>query len=307
MEKSLSINSFDKIKPRFVDLVNEQTFLKEASFALQAFNKNAYLNKATTASKLNAVMNVAQTGLSLNPVTKYAYLVPRYTGGNIECVLEPSYQGLVKLVTDTGSARNVYCFPVYEGDIFEETLGTTIEIKHVPKRESTKIKLFYAVAILHDGSKQVEVMTIEQINEIRDKSDSYKAFVNGKAKSAIWDTNYSEMGRKTVIKRIVKYLPKTDQYERLATAIELDNSDYQASETQISLIEQLLPTANLGDKESEMIYLELATMSAIRATELINRFKENQISPVDAGTNYGMKEVHEKLDSMGLPNAKKNI
>lgn len=67
------------------------------------------MNGATTTSKLQAVFNVALTGLTLNPTLKLAYLVPRYNNASreLEVHLEPSYQGLVKLVTDTGSAKSV--------------------------------------------------------------------------------------------------------------------------------------------------------------------------------------------------------
>jgi len=98
-------DQFKLIEDRFVALTNADTFTKECSFALQHFGKNSYLNGSTTESKLQAVMNVAQVGLTLNPVLKLAYLVPRFSNGKVECFLEPSYQGLVKLVTDTGSAR----------------------------------------------------------------------------------------------------------------------------------------------------------------------------------------------------------
>jgi len=299
-------HAFEVIKNDFIQLVDEKTFLIEASFAMQAFAKNKYLNSSTDASKLVAVMNVAQTGLSLNPVTKYAYLVPRRNGSNVECHLEPSYQGLVKLVTDTGSAKNVYCYPVYEGDEFEEILGTTIELVHKPKRTSTDLLLVYAVAILHDGSKQVEVMTVEQINAIRDKSESYKSFKKGNSKSCIWEDYYIEMARKTVIKRIVKYLTKTDQYGKLATAIELDNQDYQASEWQLNMLLQLLPTANLTGKESDLIYSQVETMTSSDCQEYINRFRENKMSPIQAGEPYDMGDLHKDMNEKGLYNAKKD-
>ena len=52
-------DQFKAIQPRFVELTNEETFLKECSFALQHFNKNDFLAKSTTESKMEAVMNVA--------------------------------------------------------------------------------------------------------------------------------------------------------------------------------------------------------------------------------------------------------
>ena len=96
--------SFAKIQSNFLKLADEKTFQKEVSFAVQILNKNSYLAGTSKVSILQAIYNTALTGLTLNPVLKLAYLVPRAG----ECCLEPSYQGLIKLITDTGSATTVY-------------------------------------------------------------------------------------------------------------------------------------------------------------------------------------------------------
>lgn len=288
---------FDRIKSDFVALIDENTFKKEVSFAIQAFNGNSYLNGTTTESKLRAVMNISQTGLTLNPVLKLAYLIPRTINGKRECCLDPSYQGLVKLITDTGSARNVYSHLVYKGDIFEESLGTSVELIHKPKRESKEITNVYAVAVLQDGQKQIEVMTIEQVNEIRDKSESYKAFKNGKNKICIWELHYGEMARKTVIRRLCKYLPKTDQWERLAQANELIDQDYKSSWGQREMASGLLDTSVYDERQRHEISMEIEIMTSSRASEIIQDLKNNQLNPVESGVNYGQKDIQKQLDN----------
>ena len=124
--------SFAKIQSNFLKLADEKTFQKEVSFAVQILNKNSYLAGTSKVSILQAIYNTALTGLTLNPFLKLAYLVPRAG----ECCLEPSYQGLIKLITDTGSATTVYSYPVYKGDHFKISLGTSIDIEHEPKFES---------------------------------------------------------------------------------------------------------------------------------------------------------------------------
>src|SRR5210317_678093 len=182
MEIATVKTDLDKIKTRFTDLVGEDTWSKESSFALQAFRKNPRLMDCNPETILESVLNVAQIGLTLNPASKMAYLVPRYNSGSFQCVLEPSYQGLVKLVTDTGSVHSVACHPVYAEDEFEVTLGTSPEIIHKPKfgeRRDSDITHVYAVADL-GTTKQIEVMTILEVKEIMAKSESYKAYKNGK-------------------------------------------------------------------------------------------------------------------------------
>lgn len=290
---------FDLIEERFTMLSDEKTFLKEISFAMQLFKSNAYLNKSTKESKLECVVNLAQTGLTLNPVLKYAYLVPRSVRDGqdyvIKCHVEPSYQGLVKLVTDTGSAKTIYAHVVYEGDVFKTTLGTSVEIQHEPQYKSTDITHVYAVALLHDGTKQVEVMTLEQIDAIRDMSESYKSFKKGNAKSCIWNDHFEEMAKKTVIKRLVKYLPKTNMFEKLKTAIEIDNVDYGASDAQLDFIDSLIMTAAIDPDELESIEREKSYMTGDRAKELIEYLKANQLDPIHAGVNYNQTDIKNKL------------
>ncbi len=282
--------SFAKIQSNFLKLADEKTFQKEVSFAVQILNKNSYLAGTSKVSILQAIYNTALTGLTLNPVLKLAYLVPRAG----ECCLEPSYQGLIKLITDTGSATTVYSYPVYKGDHFKISLGTSIDIEHEPKFESEEIEKFYAVGILHDGTRQVEVMTLAQVNEIRATSESYKSFKKGKGYGCIWESHFSEMGRKTVLRRMVKQLPKTERWDKLGEAIQLDQSDYGITDGQFGMIESLLISAKIPAQESEKIYQELNTMSKDGATECIKHLQENQQTFQDGATDN--KALNAELD-----------
>lgn len=299
-EIQLIKKEFSKIQTRFTSLTNEETFIKECSFAMQHFTKNTYLGTSTMESKLEAVMNVAMVGLTLNPVLKLAYLVPRKAKLKgqfvVQCHLEPSYQGLIKLITDTGSAKNIYAHIVYKGDIYEETLGTGVEIKHIPKRQSKEIELVYAVAVLHDGSKQVEVMTKEEVDDIREMSESYKAHKKNTNIPCIWVTHYTEMSRKTVLKRLCKYLPKTNQWEKLATAIDLTDQDFQCSVGQMTMIESLLVHANIEDSTKAQISCDLESLSFDAAAKTIHYLKENQLDPL---THAGAASITEVSDRVG--------
>jgi len=84
---------------------------REISFALQLLNKNQRLQECSANSKMAAIVNIANIGLTLNPAAKEAYLLPRWSSvtKENECCLEPSYIGLVKLLTDAGSIKNILC------------------------------------------------------------------------------------------------------------------------------------------------------------------------------------------------------
>jgi len=235
METQLQITQkefYNNIKPMWVEQsgLDDSAFAREISFAIQHATKNPYLKQCTQNSVLRAVMNVAQVGLTLNPVSKYAYLIPRYNSQSkeLECVLDPSYIGLAKLLTDSGSVTSIECHLIYEGDDIQVDLASEQKIlKHTPYFLNKKLKGgilgVYSVAILPDKSKHVEVMSFVELNEIRDRSESYKAFKDNKIKTCTWVTDEGEMCRKTVIKRHSKYLPKSERTAKLERAIELDN------------------------------------------------------------------------------------
>jgi len=291
----LKKETFEPIKARFTKMIDEATFDKECSFALQHLQKNTYLQKATPQSLLTAVLNIAQVGLTLNPVQKLAYLVPRFINGAVECCLEPSYQGLVKLLTDEGGAQNVYAHLIYENDHFEQILGTENIIVHNPKLGGRgNIIGVYAVAVLHNGAKQCEIMDIAEVKEIRDTSESYKSFKAGKTKSCIWEDWFEEMARKTVIKRLVKYLPKSN-YEKIATAIDLTNDDYQASYGQLSLIDSLLRTSSIAEERKVFIERNMNTYNVQQASDCIQMLKDNQVDAINAGNGYNQTDIKNKL------------
>lgn len=255
---------------------------QEISFAVQHINKSPQLQKCTQQSLLQSVLNVSNIGLSLNPAAKESYLIPRWNNvsKNYEGSLEPSYVGLVKLLTDAGSVKSILCQLHYEGDKIEIDLANNINpVKHIPELSRSKrgnISGVYALATLLDGTRQVEYMSIEEVNEIRERSETYKAFKAGKIASCTWESDFGEMARKTVIKRIYKYLPRTERMAQVDKAIEADNSDYMASDAQVNYIESLLESSTLEERQREWLQMEVPVMTAKRASEVIDMLQSNQ-------------------------------
>lgn len=303
MENQLTVlhrDFYKPIKSQFTNLLNEKEFIKETNFAIQAFKQNPYLQRCDVNSVLEAILNISQTGLTLNPVLNYAYLVP-HKG---KCVLYPSYQGLCKLATDSGSITSISCQLIYEGDEIDFDLASDEKVKkHVPaflnSNERGKILGGYSIAILKDGLKHVEYMTEKQILEIREYSESYKAQKNGKIKSCVWTDNPEEMYRKTIVKRHFKYLPKSQVTNNFEKAIELDNKDYDfpASFEQGNMIESLLMSAAIPEKVEREIHQTLygGDFTQKRAKKCIEYLQENQTDPIQSGNNYNMTDVKNKL------------
>lgn len=258
---------------------------QEISFAIQHINKSEQLQQCTNESKLQAVLNISNIGLSLNPASKEAYLIPRWNNVRKikEASLEPGYVGLVKLLTDSGSVTSMLCQLVYENDTFSLDIADNVRpVTHKPVLSKSKrgnILGAYALATLPDGTRQVEWMDIEEINAIREKSETYVAHLAGKIKSCTWISDHGEMCRKTVIKRIYKYLPRSKKMEKIDEAVRIDNEDYTASHDQISYIESLLQSSTLDERRRTAIEMETSVMSAQRAHAVIEQLLQNQQGP----------------------------
>lgn len=255
---------------------------REISFAIQSINKSAQLQKCSRDSLLQAVLNVSNVGLTLNPAAKEAYLIPRWSSltQSNEASLDPSYIGLVKLLTDTGSVKSMVCQLVYQNDKFEIDLANNhspvIHRPELSREKRGEIIGVYALATLLDGTRQVEWMDKSEVEEIRGRSETYKAFVAQKIKACTWVSDFGEMMRKTVIKRIYKYLPRTDRMQKIDNAIDLDNEDYRASEKQQDFIQSLLDNSTLDEKQRQWLEMEIPTMGAKRATEVIEMLQNEQ-------------------------------
>lgn len=263
--------------------LDKATFKKEASFAMQIMEKNDYLRTCNPNSILKAVLNVAQIGLTLNPVSKYAYLVPR--GG--ECVLDPSYMGLVKLLTDSGSVKSIQCQLIYDGDEIEVDFASDRKItKHIPYvitgNEQGNIRAVYSVATLHDDSFHCELMSRRDVEEIREKSEAYKAYKNPQkpnVKTCIWIDHEGEMFRKTCIKRHFKHLPKSGNLDRFEKAVELSHTaagfDEPVSYELIGYIEHLIGNSILGEEEKDKIESGLIEIDYTHQANKIVKYLQN--------------------------------
>lgn len=261
--------------------LNPQAVRKEISFAVQIVNSDKNLLECSKESVMNAILNVANIGLTLNPAAKECYLISRYDrfqGGKVAC-LEPSYIGLANLAMKEGVVTQMTTQIVYENDFFEIDLADNVKpVTHKPDMKAKREKMIgcYCLATLASGKRQVEWMSVEELNSIRNHSDSYKAVQSGKIKSCPWTSHATEMYRKTVIKRIVKYLNKSGN-QKLDQAIELDNRDYPATIKQQAYIESLLETADIPAKTVVSIEAKREEFSFEQASKCIEYLKDNQM------------------------------
>ena len=194
-------NAIDGAKTRFLGMKEaaELDWQAESLFALQACSKSEYAMKTAINNPMSlkmAMANVAAIGLSLNPALHMAYLVPR----DNKIILDISYRGLIQLAVQAGSIKWAKAEIVRQTDTFKY-LGVDEKPAHQfdPFGDRGSMVGVYCVAKLSDGSYLTEVMTRNQIEEVRRVS---------KAKKGPWVNWYEEMAKKTVIKRASKTWPQ---------------------------------------------------------------------------------------------------
>ena len=121
--------------------------------------------------------------------------------------------GLIKIAYDSGFVTHIDCEIVHENDEFDYQQGT--ETKLVFKKNIFKdrgqVVAGYCVLTLKDGQKLIEIMTLDQIKKIESSSKN----------KSIWPKHWSEMARKTVIKRALKRVTKSKE---LAEIVQADNA-----------------------------------------------------------------------------------
>lgn len=227
----------EETQDRFLSIApTHMKYDAEKGFAIQILKGNDYLLKAATnhpQSLQSALTNVAAIGLSLNPAVKEAYLIARNVksgnGWATKVFLEPSYMGLVKLATDSGSIKWVQANCVFANDEFTDN-GPGERPTHKFNSFATQAERgafvgVYAVAKTADGDYLTTTMSAEEVFGIRDRSEAWKAYQEGKTKTGgPWMTDFNEQAKKTVVRRQFKLLPKTN-LNRMAYAVDISNEN----------------------------------------------------------------------------------
>jgi len=117
----------------------------------------------------------------------------------------PMFTGIQKRVRNSGEITSIQAHVIYENDEFTWAQGVDASVCHKPKFPGERGKPIgaYAIAKFKDGSDpQIEVMDVSAIDRVRKVSRS-----GGSGGSGPWVQWWDEMARKTVFRRLSKWLP----------------------------------------------------------------------------------------------------
>jgi recombination protein RecT len=161
--------------------------------ACTAMTKTPKLAQCTQESFFNALLSLSQLGLE--PDGRRAHLIPY---GNT-CQLIVDYKGLVELAMRSGNVSNIHADIICENDVFEYDKGEIKVHKIDFKQPRGEMYAAYAICRFKDGTEKTEVMTRDEVEAIRKRSKAGNA--------GPWVTDWNEMAKKTVFRRLSKWLP----------------------------------------------------------------------------------------------------
>lgn len=158
------------------------------------------LAECTPASFMQCLLSLSQWGLE--PDGRRAHLIPY----GKECTLVIDYKGLVELAYRSGKVKNIHADVVRVGDIFRYNLGIVeahtpwaFRIDQMKPEQAGDVYAVYCIVTLEGDLKKCEVMTRDDVEAIRLRSKA--------GKSGPWVTDWNEMAKKTVFRRVSKWLP----------------------------------------------------------------------------------------------------
>jgi len=176
---------------------------------VKATQRQPQLLECTGESIVESVVTSASLGLDCSGLLRKGYLVPfknKHTQKK-EAQFIAGYSGLVDLARADGAVTKVEAVIAYENDIYTVQRGTAPKITHTPTRSIRgKAIEVYAVATLPNGTTQFDTMTVDEINVIRDRAPA--------GQSGPWATDWGEMAKKTVVKRLSKLLPQSTKLQQ---------------------------------------------------------------------------------------------
>ena len=197
----------NEIKKALPSVITPERFTR---IVLSALSTNPKLAETTPQSFLGAMMTAAQLGVEPNTPLGQAYLIPYWNGKEkrLECQFQLGYKGLIDLAYRSGEVSVILAEAFNENDELTYSFGLEPQLKHVPAMSARGNPTHvYAVFRTKDGGYGFEVMSME---DVRAHAQRYSKAYN----SGPWQTNFEEMAKKTVLKRVLKYAPLKSDFVR---------------------------------------------------------------------------------------------
>ena len=192
-----------EIRGRFNDILGEKSAHFMASIT-NAVSGNKALQECDPSSIMAAAFIAASLNLPIDPNLGRSYIIPY----NKKAQFQIGYKGFCELALRTGQYKTIHVTEIYEDELvafnpIENELVFVNDFSKCTQRDAgqtDKIVGYYAKYVMLTGSTMSLYMTKQQvINHAQLYSQAYK----NKKKDSPWFTNFDEMAKKTVLKRLL--------------------------------------------------------------------------------------------------------
>jgi recombination protein RecT len=188
--------------------------------AITAVRNVPDLIRCTKPTLYGALMTAAQLGLRPNvPALGHGWVLPfRNSKRDVyEAQWILGYQGMIELANRSQLVAEIKAHTIFAGEDYEIEYGLEDKLIHRPRFDADKGEpvLYYAVARMTNGGRVFHVMGRDDVEAIRLRSQS------GRNARSPWATDYDAMARKSCVRAMFKFLPKSTL---LAQAIASDES-----------------------------------------------------------------------------------
>lgn len=169
-----------------------------ARSVLTCIARNPKLQDCDQSSFFTSLLTLAHFGLE--PDGRVAHLIPY--GKTCQVIID--YKGLAELAYRSGRVSNLHADVVCENDEFEYNMGQVVKHRIDLRKPRGNVYAVYATCEFKDGTKKSDVMSREEVEAIRKRSKA--------GSSGPWVTDWSEMSKKTVFRRLSKWLPISPEF-----------------------------------------------------------------------------------------------
>lgn len=190
-------------------------------FCTDVLMKSPEVATSTPASVLKALCTCVATGLEPGLYVHFTTFMVKNPEDEtkkirvVQAIVD--YKGLVRVMYRSPLVKSVLSFAVFEGDQFDVSLGSNVQIKHIPNLKAVRtietLTYVYAVVTLVNGGVVPHIMDKEEVRAIRARSRA--------ADAGPWVTDPVEMARKCPLRNVGKYLP-VEEYELSRAIAHLD-------------------------------------------------------------------------------------
>lgn len=201
--RDLVIRQQAAIEAQLAGTLNSGAFVRAA---ISEIAKSELLQAATAESVLGSIMLAAQLKLEIGSALGHFWLTPRKDHGVWVCVPIVGYQGLIELAYRSGRVGRVETFLVRKGDLFEyganSERGRYFDWKPADRAATREWTDVVVAAQILGGGIVWETLPREKV--LARRPDTW-------AKGP-WKTHEEEMARKTLVREVAPYLPKSTEF-----------------------------------------------------------------------------------------------